>query len=137
VLRVAYCVRGIQKFREVVFEEGFDFGLAGGLEVWSEVAEEFYNVGGFEVEAFDLVVGAAAFDGGPVDDGSATGDGVAQVGLLEDLFEAGAGAAVGEELVGCEVGVAGAVDDVEEAEFDGVGDGDLEIQVPRRGGSGA
>ena len=42
-----------------------------------EVAEEASDVRGFEVDAFDLVVGTAAFDGGPFDDGSAAGDGVA------------------------------------------------------------
>jgi len=52
------------------------------------------------------------------------------------LFEAGACAAIGEELIGGEVGVAGVVDEVEEAEFDGVGDGDaeVEVEVPGRRG---
>ena len=49
------------------------------------------------------------------------------------MFEAGTGAAVGEELIGGEGSVACVVDEVEEAEFDGVGDGDFEIQIPRRG----
>ena len=77
------------------------------------------------MDAFDLVIGAAAFDGGPLDDVVGGGaERVAHVGLLEDFFGAGAGAAIGEELVGGEVGAVGAVDDVEEAEFDGVGHGD-------------
>jgi hypothetical protein len=54
--------------------------------------------------------------------------------LLEDLFEAGAGAAIGDELIGGQGGIAGAVDDVEEAELDGVGDGDAEVEVPRTAG---
>ena len=84
-----------------------------------------------EVEAPDGVVGAAAFDGGPVHDGLGGGCGVAEVGLFEDLREAGAVTAVGEDLVGLEVGAFGAVDDVQEAEFEGVGHGDAEIQIPR------
>ena len=84
------------------------------MGVGVELTEEAGDVGGFEVDAFDLVVGAAALDGGPVDDGSATGDGVAHVGLLEDLFEAGARTAVSEELIGGEVCVAGVIDDVEQ-----------------------
>jgi hypothetical protein len=106
------------------------------LEVGAELTEEAGDVGGFEVDALDLVVGATAFDGGPIDDGSAGGDGVAHVGLLKDLVEASAGAAIGEELSGSEVGVACAVDEVEEAVLDGVGDGDAEVEVPGRGGSG-
>ena len=53
--------------------------------------------------------------------------------MLEDLFEAGASAAVGEELVGSEAGVAGAVDDVEEAELHCIYDRDFEVQIPRGG----
>jgi hypothetical protein len=52
---------------------------------------------------------------------------------LEDLFEARTGTAVCEELIGGEVCVAGVVDDVEEAEFDGVSDGDAEVEVPGAG----
>jgi len=85
------------------------------------------------VDAFDLVVGATAFDGGPFDNGSAAGYRVAHIRLLEDLFETGAGAAVSEELIGGEVSVASVVDEVEEAEFDGVGDGDAEVEVPGGG----
>lgn len=86
------------------------------------------------MEAFDLVVGTAAFDGGPVHDGSAAGDGVAHVGLLEDLFEAGASAAVSEELIGGEVGVSGAVDDVEETQLHCIYDCHFEVQIPGAGG---
>ena len=124
-----------EKRRKLFLQEVFDFGLAGGLGVGTEFAEEAGDVGGFEVDAFDLVIGAAAFDGRPFDNGSATGYWVAHVGLLEGLFEAGAGAAVSEELTGCEVGIASVVDEVEEAEFDGVGDGDLEVEIP--GGRGS
>ena len=108
--------------------------FAALLVVGAEFAEVAEDVVGFEVDAFDLVVLAAAFDGGPFDDGSAAGNGVAHVGLLEDLFEAGACAAVGEELISGEGGFARVVDGVEEAEFDGVGDGDAEVEVP--GGDG-
>ena len=80
----------------------------------AELTEEAGDVGGFEVDAFDFVIGATTFDGGPVDDGSAAGNRVAHVGLLEDLFEAGPGAAVCEELIRGESCVAGVIDDVEQ-----------------------
>ena len=85
-----------------------------------------------EVEALDLVVVPAAFDDGPVHDAGGRGDGVAQIGLFVDFGEAGAGAAVGKELDRFEFGAASFVDVVEEAEFDGVGHGDAEVEVPRR-----
>src|SRR5205823_6074020 len=88
---------------------------------------------GFEVEAFDLVVRATAFDGGPVHDGSAAGNGVAHIGLLEDLLEAGASAAVGEELITSKVGVASAIDDVEEAQLHCIYDRHFEVEVPGAG----
>ena len=105
VLRVACSVRRIrkrQKVPKVFLQESFDFGMAGGLSMWAEFAEEAGDVGGFEVETFDWVIGATAFDGGPVNDGSAAGDGVGQVRLLKDLFESGTGAAAGEELIASE-----------------------------------
>ena len=84
------------------------------MGVGVELTEEAGDVGGFEVDAFDLVVGATAFNRGPVDDGCASGHRVAHVRLLEDLFEAGAGTAVSEELIGGEICVAGVIDDVEQ-----------------------
>ena len=89
------------------------------------------------MHAFDFIVGTAAFNGGPVDNGCAAGDGIAHVGLLKDLFEASAGAAVDKELIGDKVCVAGAIDETEKALFDGVGDGDFEVEVPGGGGSGS
>ena len=47
--------------------------------------------------------------------------------MFVDFGQASAAAAIGEELVGFEIGAAGLVDDVEEAEFDGVGHGDAEV----------
>ena len=38
--------------------------------------------------------------------------------------------AIDDELFGGEVRVFGAVDDVEEAEFDGIGDGDTVVEIP-------
>jgi hypothetical protein len=49
---------------------------------------------------------------------------------LEDFIGAGTAAAIGDELIGFEIGVLGAIDDVEEAEFDGVGNRYPVIQVP-------
>ena len=96
-----------------------------------ERAELLQDAVFFEVDAFDLVIVAAAFDGAPIHDGRAAGNGVAHVRLLEDLFETGTGAAIGDELIGSEIGIASAIDDLDETEFDGVGDGDLEVQIPR------
>ena len=112
-------------------EEFGDFLFAGELVVGSGISEFGLDFVVGEVEALDLVIVAAAFDGGPVHDAGGGGDGVAEVGLFVDFREAGAGAAVGEELDGFEFGAAGFVDVVEEAEFDGVGHGDVEVQVPR------
>jgi len=50
----------------------------------AEFAEPFAHLLGFEVDAFDLVVGAAALDGAPLDDVIGGGaERVAQVGLLD------------------------------------------------------
>jgi len=100
------------------------------LQVRDGRAELQLNLIVVEVEAVYLIIVAAAFDGGPVHDGVGGGGGVAEVGLFEDFGEAGAGSAVGEELIGLEVGAFGAVDDVEETEFEGVGHGDSVIQIP-------
>ena len=70
---------GIKKGREGLAEEGFDSGLALFLSGGIEGAEEAIDFVGFKVEAFDLVVGAAALDGGPVHDGSAARNRVAHV----------------------------------------------------------
>ena len=117
----------IEEFGEVGADEGFDafFAALGGVGI--ELAELCLDLVVFEVEPADFVIVAAAFDGGPVGDTGAAGNGVAKVGLFEDFVEAGASAAVGEELVFGEVSTAYAVDDVEETELEGVGHGDLVI----------
>ncbi len=108
-------------------------GFAVGGEVGSDVAELGDDLVVFEVEALDGEVEAGAFDNGPVGDGGDGGEGIAEVGLLEGSFGAGAFVAVDEELFGGKAGVAGAVDDVKEAELDGVGHGDAVIKVPGSG----
>ncbi len=111
-----------------------DLIFAGGLGFGAVVAEAGEDLVVFEVEAFDGVIGAAELDGGPVDDAGGTREGIAEVGLLEDFFGAGAGAAVGEELVTGKAGAAGAVEGIEEAEVEGVGHGDAVIQIPQGAG---
>ena len=102
------------------------------MGVGVKLAEEAEDLIGFEVDALDMIVLPAAFDGGPFDDaGGGRAERVAQVGLLIDFIGPGASLAIGDKLIGSEVGALGAVDDVEEAQFNGVGHGDLEIQVPR------
>jgi len=121
----------IKKGGKVFAKVAPDFGLAGFLSGRVEVAEETNDFRRLQMDAFNFVIGATPFDGGPVDDGSAAWDGVAHVGLLEDLFETRTRPAVGKELNWREIGVTGAIDNIEEPLFDGVGDGDAEIQVPR------
>jgi hypothetical protein len=121
----------IEREREFFAEEIVDFVFAFVLARGVEFAEELEELRGFEVEALDGVIGAAAFDGGPVDDGGGGGaERVAHVGLLEDFFGAGAGFGVGEELFGGQLGVLNAIDDVEQAVLDGVGEGEAEIEGP-------
>ena len=112
-------------------EELFDALFAVVLVAGSEFAEEAGDVGGFEMDAGDFVVGAAALDDRPVDDvvgGDA--EGVAHVGLLKDFLLAGAVTAVGEELVGREFSAVHAVDDFDEAILNGVGHANFEVDVP-------
>jgi len=108
-----------------------DFGLASCLGVGAEFAEAAGDVGGFVVDAFDFVILTTALDGGPFDDAGGGGtEGIAHVRLLEDFFGASSSFAIGDELLRGEMFILGAVDRVEEAEFDGIGEGDAEIQVP-------
>ena len=106
-------------------------GLALGLGGRVELTEEAENLVGFEVDAFDGVIVTATLDGGPVHDAGGGGaEWVAHVGLLVNFLGTGTRSAIGDELFGSEVRVLSAVDDVEEAEFDGVGHGDAEVQIP-------
>ena len=120
----------------MLFEEVVDFFFAIVLGAWIEFAEELEDLIGFEVDAFEFVIGAAAFDGGPFDDvAGGRAKGIAHIGLLEDFFVAGASTAIGDELFGGDVSTAGTVDGIDEAEVDGVEEGDAEVEVPgRRGG---
>jgi len=98
------------------------------LGIGVELAEEAEDLIGFEMDALDLVILTATFDGGPFDDAGGSGtERVAQVGLLVNFVGTGAGLAIGDELIGSEVRAFGAVDDVEEAQFDGIGHGDAEV----------
>ena len=120
---------------EGIEDELTDLALAGRFGGGIELAEELEDLAGFEVNALDLVVIAAAFDGGPLDDrGGGGAERVAHVRLLVNFFGAGTGLAIGDELFRGEARAFGAVDDIEEAEFDGVGHGDLEIEIPGSGG---
>jgi hypothetical protein len=96
------CGRPGEEVWEFFEKEVVDLALAFGQGFGAKVAEPGQDLAMFEVEAFDGVVGAAEFDGRPIDDTGGARDGVAQVGLLEDFFGAGAGLAVGEELVASE-----------------------------------
>ena len=108
-----------------------DLGLAVGLVARAELAEEAEDLVGFEVNAFDLVIVTATLDGGPVHDAGGGGaEWVAHVGLLIDFLGTGTRLAIGNELFGGEVRIFGAIDDIEEAEFDGVGHGDAEVEIP-------
>jgi hypothetical protein len=106
--------------------------LASFLSGRVELAEAAEDIVGFEVEAFDFVIGPTTFNGRPVDDGCGSGThGIAHVGLLEDFVGTGASAAVSEELIARKAGALDAIDDIEEAKFDGIRDGDAVVEVPR------
>ena len=90
-------------------------------------AELFLDLVVLQMDAFDLVIETASFNSGPINDGRGRRDRVAQVGLLIDFFEAGAGAAIDQELFRGDAGAALAVDDVQQAEFESVGHGDAVI----------
>ena len=106
-------------------------GFASVLPVGAEFAEVLADLVGFEMDALDLVVEAAALDRGPFNDrGRGSTKRIAHVRLLKDFFGAGAGTAVGEELFRGKVFPLGAIDHIEEAEFDGIGEGDAEVEVP-------
>ena len=110
-----------------------DLALALALGAGREVAELLEDLIGFEVDAFERIIESATLDGGPVHDGGrGCAERIAQVGLLKDFFGAGASAAIGEKLFRSELGAFHAIDNVEQAQFDGVGHGDAKIKVPGR-----
>ena len=126
----------LKKMREFISEELFDFGFASLGPVWAEFAELLADLIRFEVDALDFVIEAAALDGGPFHNGGGgSTEGITHVGLLKDFFGASATAALGDEFFGLERSVLGAVDDIDEAVFDGVGKRDAEVQIPGGGWS--
>ena len=115
----------------MIAEEGVDLGLALGLGGRVELTEVAENLIGFEVDAFDRVIVTATLDGGPVHDVIGGGTHwVAHLGLLEDFFEARASLAAGEEFLAGGGGAVDAVDDIEEAEFQSIDDGDAVEEIP-------
>ena len=92
-----------EKSREADADKVGNLGLANGLARRPVRAELASDLVVLEMKALDLVIEAAAFDGTPVNDLQAGWGGIAEVGLPVDVFEAGAGAAIGEELVGGKV----------------------------------
>jgi len=123
---------GLEEARELVADELLDLGFASLLPVGAEFAELLADLVGFEVGTLDFVVEAAALDGGPFNDGgSGSTERITHVRLLKDFFGTGAGAAVGEELFRGKMFALSAIDEAKKAEFDGVGEGDAEIQIPR------
>src|SRR5437879_5517768 len=80
---------GIEEFGEVDAEEAGDGVFAIDLAFGAELAELLDDLVVFEVEAGEVVVVTAAFDGAPVHDVIGGGaEGVAEVGLLEDFLMA-------------------------------------------------
>ena len=83
------------------------------------------------MDAGDFVIVTTAFDDGPVYDVVGRGaEGIAHVALLVDFFLTSARLAISEELGAGKLSAASAVDDVHEAELDGIGHGDAEVQIP-------
>ena len=71
----------------MIAEEGVDLGLALGLGSRVELTELAENLIGLEMNAFDLVIGTAPFDGRPVHDGGGGGaEGVAHVRFVKSTF---------------------------------------------------
>jgi len=67
----------------------FDVVFAAAFGGWGKSAELLDDLSVFEMNASDVVVKAALFDGGPFDDAIGFGaHGVAHVTLLEDFFGA-------------------------------------------------
>ena len=105
------------------------------MAIGIELAEELEDLFGFEVDAFDLVIFATTFDGGPFDDAGGRGAAwVAHVTLLINFLRTGSSLAVGNELQGSKGGAFGAVDDGNQTEFDGIGHGNAEVEVPKATG---
>jgi len=110
-----------------------DLEFAIMLGAGSEVTELFQNLIGFEVDAFDRVIETTTFDRGPIHNGGrGCAERVAQLGLLKDFFGTGASAAIGKKLFRSELSAFHAIDNVEEAQIDGVGHGDAKIEIPGR-----
>ena len=108
-----------------------DLGFAGGLGAGTGLAELLDELGGFEVEAFDGVIGAATFDGRPIDDGGGgVATGIAEIRLLVDFIRTGTSLTISQELGRSEPCALDAIDDVDEAKFDGIGHGDAVVEVP-------
>jgi len=104
--------------------------LSGGVEL----AELLEYLVVFEVNADDVVVVAAAFDRRPVNDAIDGGPKrIAHVSLLEDSLITSAGAAIGQKLLGGDFGAADAINGIHEAELNGVGERDAEVDVPGAG----
>jgi hypothetical protein len=88
-----------EKAGEVFAEELVDLIFTGGFVGGAELAEALDDLVGLEMDAFDLVVEATPFDGGPFDNAGGGGaEGIAHVGLLVNFFGAGTGLAIGDEL---------------------------------------
>src|ERR1043165_1626109 len=66
---------------EVLLDFGFALGLSGGVEL----AETLEDLVGFDVDAFDFVIAAAAFDDGPIHNViGGCAQRIAHIGLFED-----------------------------------------------------
>src|SRR6266850_6975459 len=97
----------------------------------AEFAELLDNLALLEMNADYLVVVTAVLYCAPLDD--VIGGGplrIAQIGLLISFLVASPGLAVEEELIGSELCFLNAIDDFEQAEFDGIRHGDAIVQIP-------
>jgi len=112
---------------EALVEKVLDSFFAGTVAGRAEVAELIGDFVLFEVDARDFVIEGALLDDRPFDDGGPGRKRIAEVGLFVNILEAGAGAAVGEKFVFRQWRGAIAVDEVKEAEVEGVGHGDAEV----------
>jgi len=123
----------LEQFEKAFVDEIGDLVTTVDLIVRAESAELLYDLAVLEMDANDFVIQTAVIEGTPLDDviGGCT-ERIAHVRLLKDFLGAGAGRATGNKFFRIEGGIAGAIDDLDETEFDGIGKGDAVVEVPRR-----
>src|SRR5438874_3645618 len=112
----------LEQLKEAFADEIGDVVVPVGFITDAELAELLDDLTVLEVNTNDLVIVAAAFDGGPFDDRIGGGaEGIAHVGLLVNFLGTGTGLAIDDEFLAGKITALSTIDNVEETEFDGIG----------------